>query len=172
LQKNTQRFGDLNSCYTSIIDKVLSPTSDGGTIDRYTIYESYKGPGYIQTISREQGMERIDYNYYNIFHSDSKQETLLTRTFHKSVKVYYSDQNFAIAYQITAYIDRLLIGWFLLNWKKYIDCEIYLTVDITDKIIINFYKKQNRSMKITGNSIVITLPNIQHIKVNGVQYYI
>ena len=138
------------------------------TMNRYINY-SYKGKG-LSWSTKENHMASIDYNYYIIYHKDD-QLPARPLLFHKNIKTYYFENDFTIATPLRYYINNLLIGWFLLNWQKYIEHEIYLTIDITNEVKIKFYKKQSRSIKLSNNIIKITLPTIKSVEINGVEYY-
>ena len=58
----------------------------------------------------------------------------------------------------------------MLNWKKYIEHEIYLTIEITNEIKINLYKKEKKLLRVYTDCLVIMVPNITLITINGVEY--
>ena len=91
-----------------------------------------------------------------------------TNLFHKSVKVY--NVKHIATVPIQHYAANLLIGWFLLNWKKYIEHEIYLTIEITNEVKINLYKKEKKLLRLYSDCLVIMVPNITLITINGVEY--
>jgi hypothetical protein len=131
----------------------------------------YKGSGYIAYPTKETEMASIDYNYYHTYHGENKQETLFARTFHKNVKIHYYTRECQIANPVRSYIQYFIAGWFLLNWQYHVSQEIYVNIEITDIVKINIYKSQKKILKSDANTITISLPTIQSVKINGIQYH-
>jgi hypothetical protein len=117
---------------------------------------------------KEVCMDSIDFNYYNKWGCG---DINFPSLFHRNLKIY----NFKhiIAYPIYLYITNYIIGWFLLNWRQYVGYDIYIGIEITDKVKINIFKKQNNIIGIDSITygIKINLPTIQSVKINGIQYH-
>jgi len=148
-----------------------NPPNQPFTYNRFDFGYMYKGIGYISSPKKETEMASIDYNYYHTYHGENKQETLFARTFHKNVKIHYYMRECQMSNPVRSYIEYFIAGWFLLNWQYHVSQEIYVNIEITDIVKINIYKSQKKILKSDANTITISLPTIQSVKINGIQYH-
>jgi hypothetical protein len=152
-------------------NQIMFIQSDSIECDRHIKYSGYGyGKCNLYGIQKEH-LLNIDYNYFNKCNTWSgKWPISFIDLFHKSINVY--SVGYYVPFPIYQYALNYLIGWFLVNWKSNIGHEIYLTIDITATAIFNIYKKQKKIIKYMNPYIILALPSLKSVRINGIEYVV
>ena len=163
---NGHKFANSRQPSIILLDDIASHHKINS--DAYILYSGF-GSCNPYGIKKEILLNSIDCNYYV---KCSTWEGTWPKPdidlFHRSIKTYSID--YYITVPIYQYALKHLLGWFLLNWRENICYEIYLTIDVTDVAKFNIYKKQKKIIKLINPHVVLMLPTLKSVTINGVEY--